>query len=283
MTILLPVLIILFALPSVSFAWGFETHLSIGLNILQNTSVDIIRNNQAHFLCGNIFPDLFNFLKDFSSLKKNLPTHSWATVSKLFANCEDDKQRAFCYGYSSHLSADIVAHNHMVPQQLTYVNAGRMRSHLILEMAEESMHDHRYNRILMKMLKHSPDYGDVFLSTMGIGHDWFSREVYAIRLAVISQKHLKMHQITRLIKNFVEPNFADRCDYFREAAMKNAQDAVEQGFAQFADTDPSGQGNMQKARALRRELLKDASKRELKDEFKNNIDQKFFPLDNPDA
>lgn len=280
---LFSVLILLFALPSVSFAWGFETHLSIGLNILQDTPIDIIKNNAAHFLCGNIFPDLFNFMKDFSVLKKNMPTHSWATVSKIFANCENDKQRAFCYGYSSHLSADIVAHNNMVPQQLAYVNPGRMRSHLILEMAEESMHNHRYNRILMKMLRHSPEYGEVFLTSMGVKQDWFSREVYAIRLAVIFQKQLKMHQVSRLIKNFVEPKFADRCDYFREAAMKNAKDAVEQGFAQFTDADPSGKENMAKARELRKELLKDSSKKALKHEFKNNIEQKFFPLDNPDA
>lgn len=267
-----------FALPSVSFAWGFETHISIGMHIMQNTGIDVIRQNQAYFLCGNIFPDLFNLFKDFSRFKKELPTHSWQTVSKLFANAETDAELAFAYGYSSHLSADIIAHNHMVPQHIAYVNSGRMRSHLILEMAEESMHLNRYNSELQRMLRFAPEYGEVFLRTMGISRPWFTREVRTIRLGIISQKHLHMHKVTAFIKKRVQPNFEERVGYFREAALKEACEAVEKGFSHIEHIDPSGRDNMQKARELRTEMLKTSSKKALKEEFHSNLDQKHFTL-----
>lgn len=277
--ILLIVIIAVFLVPLVSFAWGFETHIGIGLHILENTGVDIIRQNPAYFICGNIFPDLFNLFKDFSRFKKELPTHSWQTVSKIFKNAETDAEKAFCYGYSSHLSADIIAHNHMVPQHIAYVNSGRMRSHLMLELAEESVHLNRHNTELQKMLRFSPEYGDVFMRTMGISRPWFEREVRTIRLGIISQKHLKVHKVTAFIKKRVQPNFEERVGYFREAALKQAYEAVESGFAHMEHTDPSGKENMQKARELRTEMLKNNTKKALKDEFHSNLDQKHFPLE----
>lgn len=277
MRILLTIIAVI-SLPAVSFAWGFETHISIGLHIVENTGVDIIRQNPAYFICGNIFPDLFNLFKDFSKFKKELPTHSWQTVSRLFNNAESDEELSFAYGYSSHLSADIIAHNHMVPQHIAYVNSGRMRSHLMLEMAEESVHLNKYNTELQRMLRFAPQYGDIFLRTMGISRPWFEREVRAIRMGIVSQKHLKVHKVTAFIKKRVQPNFEERVGYFREAAIIQAYEAVENGFANIQHHDPSGRENMQKARELRTEMLKSTSKKALKDEFHCNIDQKHFPL-----
>lgn len=280
---ILIIIIAVFALPDISFAWGFETHLSIGMQVLQNSRIDVITGNPQFFLCGNIFPDLFNLFKDFSSFKKNLPTHSWQTVSKMFSDIRSEEEQAFAYGYSAHLSADIIAHNNMVPQHIAYVDAGRMRSHLIFEMAEESMHYNRYSKMLQLLLKFSPKYGDVFLRNMGIKPDWFAGEVRTIRMGVISQKNLKIHAITRMIKKTAQPGFEERVAYFREAALKQAMDAVNNGFANLEHMDPSGKQSMESARQLRQEMLKNNSKRELRREYNSHIDQRHFSLEDKGA
>jgi hypothetical protein len=275
---LLITIIALIALPDVSFAWGFETHLNIGMQVLNTSRIDVITNNPQFFLCGNIFPDLFNLFKDFSSFKKNLPTHSWQTVSKLNSDVRSDAEQAFIYGYSAHLSADIIAHNNMVPQHIAYVDSGRMRSHLIFEMAEESMHYNRYSKMLRLLLKFSPKYGEVFLRNMGIEREWFESESKAIRLGVISQHSLKLHAITRIVKKTVQPGFAERVAYFREAALKQAMDSVENGFSTLEHLDPSGKESMESARELRKEMLKNNSKRQLRKEYNSHIDQEHFSL-----
>jgi hypothetical protein len=270
--------LIILIVPESAFAWGFETHISIGMSIIESTSMQIIKSNPGYFLCGNIFPDLFNLFRDFSDFKKSLPTHSWQTVSKLFKNCETDEQKAFTYGYCAHLSADVIAHNHLVPQHLTYIGKGRMRSHLLLEMAEESMHHNKYNKKLIQLLTDSPTYGEVFLRTMGINKEWFAREAAAIKLGVLSQKHLKVHDITRFIKTRAQSGFAEKCDHFREVALEQATRAVEHGFDHLEERDPSGKENMEKANEVRKELLKKHKRKELKKEFEENVDQKHFPL-----
>ena len=272
------IIIAVFALPDISFAWGFETHLSIGMQVLNNSSMNVITNNPQFFLCGNIFPDLFNLFKDFSSFKKSLPTHSWQTVSKMFSDIRSDEEQAFAYGYSAHLSADIIAHNNMVPQHIAYVDAGRMRSHLIFEMAEESMHYNRYSKMLQLLLRFSPSYGDIFLRNMGVKSEWFESEVKAIRRGVFYQKNLKLHAITRMIKKTAQPGFEERVAYFREAALKQTMEAVENGFANLSGYDPSGKESMESARELRREMLKNNSKKELRREYHNHIDQQYFSL-----
>jgi len=266
------VIITVIALPCSAFAWGFETHISIGMHILENTSVDLIKQNPAFFMCGNIFPDLFNLFKDFSTFKK-----------ELLAQADSQQEEAFVYGYSSHLSADIIAHNNMVPQHIAYVNAGRMRSHLMLEMAEESVHLNRYSSELQKLLKYSPEYGELFLRVMGISKPWFKRQVAAIRIGVMSQKNLQVQRVTGYLKKKLQPDFEKKCDYFREAALKKAFEAVEQGFERLKKDDPSGSQSMAKARELRKEMLKDTSKRSLKKEYRKNLDQNLFPLDDEDS
>lgn len=271
--------LLILIVPTSAFAWGFETHLNIGTTILESTSIQIIKSNPAYFLCGNIFPDLFNLFRDFSSFKKSLPTHSWQTVSKLFNNAESEHERAFAYGYSAHLSADVIAHNHLVPQHLTYIGRGRMRSHLLLEMAEESMHRNKYNSKLIQLLTNSHQYGELFLRTMGIEKNWFMREAQAIKLGVLSQKHLKVHDITRFIKTKAQPGFQEKCEHFRSVALDKAMKSVEVGYDHLESTDPSGKSNMQEANKTRSELLKHKSRGELKREYQENLDQEHFKLD----
>jgi len=69
MKILFLLLLIIFV-PDFVFAWGFETHVNIGLKILENVNFSLIKDYPIHFLLGNIFPDFFNLFKDISTFKK---------------------------------------------------------------------------------------------------------------------------------------------------------------------------------------------------------------------
>jgi hypothetical protein len=145
------------------------------------------------------------------------------------------------------------------------------------------MHYNRYSKMLRLLLKFSPKYGEVFLRNMGINQEWFAGEAKAILLGVRSQQSLKIHAITRIVKKTVQPGFEERVAYFREAAMKQAIESVENGFSALEHLDPSGKQSMESARELRKEMLKNNSKRKLRQEYNSNIDQEHFALKTEDV
>ncbi|HVO30935.1 MAG TPA: zinc dependent phospholipase C family protein, partial [bacterium] len=66
------------------------------------------------FLYGNLAAD--------TVLAKNLAdqdqhVHNWEVAVRLFDLTHDDADKAFVYGYLSHLAADTVAHNYFVPKK----------------------------------------------------------------------------------------------------------------------------------------------------------------------
>jgi hypothetical protein len=270
-------LFFLILLPVNLFAWGPETHIKIAFDILNNTNFSLIKNYQAFFIAGNIFPDLFNLFKDISKFKKSLPTHSWETVSKLFNGSTSDSDRAFAYGYSAHLAADIVAHNHFVPQHTLLVNQTRFFSHFMLELATAA-NDKKFRYTLIEILEKADIYGAVFLRNFNIDTKYFRREIFLIKNGIRLQNIAKIPEIVTYLKKNRDESFIVKSSMYEEKSIEVAKKAIESGFSDLMKYDPSGKNSIIKAKQMRKELISSFGKKQLKKYHKNTIfTSKFDP------
>ncbi len=153
-------LVLLFLLvPAHAFAWGPLTHIYLGnelftLGALIPAGVlEIIRRYRKDFLYGNIMADIIigkQYLPDRKS------SHSWEVGFDLLNAAEKEQQKAFVYGYLSHLAADTVAHN-------TYTADKRNIAHTILEMKADSIIDKKYWLQAMTIDRKTQLRNDLFL------------------------------------------------------------------------------------------------------------------------
>jgi hypothetical protein len=228
-------------------------------------------------MLGNIFPDFFLFLKDFSAYKRNLETHTWKTVSRLFQAAETDSERAFAHGYAAHLSADIVAHNHFVPQHLMYMSKGRMASHLLLEYAEEGLHNNRYRSVMNTLMNDAEDKGALFLRVMNIEKSFFRREIHTLSAALTYQKVLRIQEAVKAYKMLMMPSFEEHCESFRVEAERLAGISVEDGYKKLEKHDPTGKKAMSEAREKHDRLVKNVGKKKLKTRYRKGDTQAYKP------
>ena len=99
--------------PSFAFAWGPLTHMYLGNEIFAYGPLipagifALIKKYRQDFLYGNLMADSIigkKYLPDDKS------SHSWDVAIRLLSHAEKDAEKAFAYGYLSHLAADTVAH-----------------------------------------------------------------------------------------------------------------------------------------------------------------------------
>ena len=161
MLILISFLTILL-IPSMAHAWGPLTHVYLGNQVL-NLGVaaipvgiySILKNFKKDFLYGNLSADII-LGKRFQGIEKN--SHNWDIAWRLLASAKTDSQKAFAYGYLTHLSADTVVHNlrrHRLPF-----------THPILEIKSDSIVDKKYRSVLKGLDKVTQKRNDILLENM---------------------------------------------------------------------------------------------------------------------
>lgn len=126
--------------PSIVFAWGPLTHMYLGSQILSCAPLipagilALIKKHKQDFLYGNIMADTIlgkKYLPDDKS------SHSWEVAFKLLEQAKSWPERAFTYGYLSHLAADTVAHETLTEER------GNM-GHTWIELKADSLIDKTY-------------------------------------------------------------------------------------------------------------------------------------------
>ncbi len=130
--------------PSMAFAWGPLTHLYLGNEILSFEALipagiyAMIKRYKSDFLYGNIIADII-FGKKLLTHDRN--SHNWQVGLGLLDAAKSRQQKAFAYGYLSHLAADTVAHSQLIPDlKVGIKNIG----HTILEFKADSYIDRKY-------------------------------------------------------------------------------------------------------------------------------------------
>ena len=130
----------LILVPSAAFAWGPLTHMYLGNELLSCAPLvpagilALIKKHKQDFLYGNVMADIIlgkKYLPDDKS------SHSWDVGLKLFDQAKSWPERAFAYGYLSHLAADTVAHETLTDEK------GNM-GHTWVELKADSLIDKTY-------------------------------------------------------------------------------------------------------------------------------------------
>lgn len=141
------ILSILF-IPSLAEAWGPLTHvylanqiLDLGVTAVPATLYGLLKKYRKDFLYGNISADII-LGRRFQGKRKN--SHSWDIAWQLLDGARTEPQRAFAYGYLTHLCADTVAHN--LDPSLPF-------THPALELKSDSLIDKRYRKMLKRLDK----------------------------------------------------------------------------------------------------------------------------------
>lgn len=186
---------LMFALyPENCLAWGAGIHITNGLFVLANLSslkpaiASVISAYPYDYLYGCISADIF-IGKGYK--RRDDHCHNWSVALKMFSDVETDSQRAFMYGYLSHLAADVIAHNYFIPNQLYITPTSRRVGHVYWEVRS-----------------------DVFVDP----------ETWKVAMRVI-QKHNKRNDrfMKKAIKKTLFPFFAKRRVYYRSIKINNVK------------------------------------------------------------
>lgn len=159
-TIIKIVTVILFLLvPAAAFAWGPLTHVYLGNEIFYFGSMlpagiyALMRKYRHDFLYGNLMADSIVGKKYLPAEKSS---HNWAVAFGLLDSAKTSQQKAFVYGYISHLAADTVAHK-------KYTNGKKNVRHSLLEIKADSIVDKRYWSQAIAIDKTVQIRNDIFL------------------------------------------------------------------------------------------------------------------------
>jgi len=110
----------------------------------------ILARHRIPFLYGSVAADVV-FAKRLSRVKQFC--HHWSTAFGLLEAAETDRQKAFAYGYLSHLAADTVAHGKYVPRQIIVSNSPVNTGHLYWELRADAACDRKTHALLAEVLK----------------------------------------------------------------------------------------------------------------------------------
>jgi hypothetical protein len=156
------VLLTLCLLPSVAEAWGPLTHvylanqlLDIGSALIPAGIYGLLKRFKNDFIYGNLSADII-LGKRFQKIENS--SHNWDFAWRVLSAAKNDMQRAFAYGYLTHLCADTVAHN---------INKPKMPFlHSILEIKSESLIERKYRYMLKMLDKPVQKRNDLFLQSV---------------------------------------------------------------------------------------------------------------------
>lgn len=140
---------------SPALAWGPATHAKLATDVLAQLGMlpaalaAILSRHGSSYIFGNIAADVV-FAKRLSRIKQFC--HHWSTGFKFLDNASDDCDRAFAYGYLSHLAADTVAHGKYVPRQLSVTRTTHGFGHLYWEMRGDALVDREAWQVLEEVM-----------------------------------------------------------------------------------------------------------------------------------
>lgn len=126
--------------PDNVFAWGPLTHIYLGSEIYSYAPLipagimALLRRYRQDFIYGNLMADMIlgkKYLPDDKS------SHSWEVGLNLLKQARKGSEKAFVYGYLSHLAADTVAHEALTEDKW---NIG----HAWIEMKADSLINKAY-------------------------------------------------------------------------------------------------------------------------------------------
>lgn len=156
-----------FALPGIAEAWGPSVHLWIGDVLIQSLVAvaplvaALIRRHARSFLYGSLSPD---FYIGKGSTYHDRHCHNWSTGHRLLEQARGPEQKAFAYGYLAHLAADVIGHNHFVPNHLYRSFGSKKLGHAYFEIHADNLMDFAYRELATLVVSTPQRENDLLLN-----------------------------------------------------------------------------------------------------------------------
>lgn len=249
--------LLLLLIPQDALAWGPGVHMAIGNNVLAHLHLlapalaSVLAVHPEQYLYGCLSADIF-----IGKGCKFTPTHShnWDMGRALLRQAESAETQAYAYGYLSHLAADVIAHNYLVPNMLGF-SAGRGKfAHTYVEMlADLQVECPRKQASRIFRLPH-PDADDTLVTTMGQRKVPFfiKKRIFRQSLRLVEKRSYK--NSLRVFRDLLP--FSSKKVFISEA-ISYAQDLVFDLLqnpmrSPVLECDPIGSSNLSQVRRFQR-------------------------------
>lgn len=152
--VIVAVLFVLIA-PSEALAWGPITHLAHGADVLRDLTIvgvalqRLLADHRLAYLYGCIGADITQAKKYTRAQQAHC--HSWRVGWAVLDQAQTDTERAFAYGYLTHLASDVYSHNHYVPTQLVVSFETLALRHIYWEARFDALQDVSAREIVGEM------------------------------------------------------------------------------------------------------------------------------------
>jgi len=138
-----------------ALAWGPGIHTVTGLISLNDVTgilpsiARIVTAFPREYLYGCLAADFFI---GKSKRKRANHLHNWEGGYRVLSEAGDDRERAYAYGFLSHLAADVVAHNFFIPGLINHYPGRKRVGHLYSEIKADFLVGPGYIRIAADIL-----------------------------------------------------------------------------------------------------------------------------------
>ena len=252
---------LLLLVPGEAHAWGPVTHLVHGATVLSRLSIlapvlqEILHEQPDAYLYGCVGADIIQAKKFTRDLRSHC--HSWNVGWQVLAGASSSAERAFAYGYLTHLAGDTYSHNYFVPLQLIVSFRARALKHVYWEArfdAQQPQADWRRVRAVVSRVY--PGCDDLMERT--VERTLFSFKTNKRIFNSVMALH-RFEQWRRLMQRLGSrsryPLGADEVARYDELCSGAALEMLQRGReARCVAADPTGRENITRAEVIRKRL-----------------------------
>lgn len=247
--------------PTEAYAWGPLAHLRFSETALEflpqvgHAVRSLLDHFRSEFLYGSLAADI---IVGKNLAKYAVHCHNWAIGFDVLDKARGDAQKAFAFGFLSHLSVDTIAHNYYVPYKTVQGFRQRASGHAYWELR----YDQRLSPDLWKLARHvcqeryraHDEHLEDVLSRSYVVPFAISRKLFgSLLLAARLRKWQKMSEVIA-----AEREMSLHKEELRECeklAVEQVVTMLRHGeHAQCTRADPTGARNLHFAGELRKTL-----------------------------
>lgn len=250
-----------------ALAWGLYTHVYFAQYLVWSVTLAdpafrrALKRFPESVLAGACLPDLalFGFSSGTAAFRDS---HTWTRASRIISRCECDRDRALALGYSSHLLADTVAHNHFVPDHRRLWADLPAVTHVLSEWAMDSFLRLRVRlRPSQLVHRHQPYLAGYVAAQFGCPVREAMRALTQLKLAEGALRGIRIpdgiYRVSRCFDSRVRARFARYAG--ATAALLHRIDGVLAGQRPELDPEPLPGRSDAKPRDKRADLSPDPS------------------------
>lgn len=270
--------------PQEAHAWGPVTHLVHGATVLARLSTlpmslqEILREFPDAYLYGCVGADIIQAKKFARDLRYHC--HSWNVGWQVLDAAGNDSERAFAYGYLTHLAADTYSHNYFVPLQLIVSFRARTLKHVYWEARFDAMQPEDDWRRLHDVVSHLYPGCDELMERV-VERTLFSFRTNKRIFNSVMALH-RVEQWRRMMQRLGTRSryvlAADEVTRYDDLCSHAALDMLSHGTkAHCVELDPTGREHLARAEQIRKRLRLLQRKRQLTPALQEAILAKVVP------